>query len=220
MSKILDIIDGNLACEWQKWWKKRFQHYVAAAGLIDNKKKRVVLLHLSGPAGQEIFDAPSDTGDDYESAILNLDSYFMPKKNLIYKRYDFLIAMQNSAETIDAYVTRQQLITKSCDYGGFEEEIIRDHVVMNCVSSRLRRLLLREKDLSLLNFSKQLRGQRNYQIIRHQKWKAFSNIMTVCYKEIINSSNVNEVNRAVLNLFTKRFRAYKKNKNTSQAKTH
>ena len=57
--------------------------------------------------------------------------------------------MQNSAETIDAYVTRQRLITKSCNYGGFEEEIIRDHVVMNYVSSHLRRLLLREKDLSL-----------------------------------------------------------------------
>ena len=149
MLKILGIIDGNLACEWEKWWKKRFQYYVAAAGLIDNKQKRVVLLHLSGPAAQEIFDALSDTGDNYESAIPSLDSYFMQKKNLICKSYDFSIAMQNSAETIDTYVTRQRLITKSCDYGGFEEEIIRDHVVMNCVSSHLRRLLLREKDLSL-----------------------------------------------------------------------
>ena len=45
MSKILDIpaaeafdcnTDGNLASEWEKW-KKRFRHYVAAAGLSDNK---------------------------------------------------------------------------------------------------------------------------------------------------------------------------------------
>ena len=34
--------------------------------------------------------------------------------------------------------------------------------------------------------------------------------MTVCYKEIINSSSVNEVIRALLNFFTKRFRAHKK----------
>ena len=48
MSKILDIpaveafncnTDGNLASEWQKW-KKRFQCYVAAAGLSDDKQKR------------------------------------------------------------------------------------------------------------------------------------------------------------------------------------
>ena len=67
MSKILDIpaveafncnTDGNLVSEWEKW-KKRSQYYVAAAGLSDNKQKRAVLLHLTGPAGQEIFDALS-----------------------------------------------------------------------------------------------------------------------------------------------------------------
>ena len=105
----------------------------------------------------------------------------MPKKSLIYERYKFLSATQNSAEAIDAYVTRLRLLTKSCGYGSFEEEIIRDHVVMSCVSSRLRRHLLREKDLSLslLKFSKQLREQWNYQIIGHKKWKALSNMITV-----------------------------------------
>ena len=48
MSKILDIpaveafncnTDGNVASEWEKW-KKRFQYYVAAAGLSDDKQKR------------------------------------------------------------------------------------------------------------------------------------------------------------------------------------
>ena len=48
----------------------------------------------------------------------------MPKKNLIYERYNFLSARQKSAKYIDAYVTRLRLLTKSCDYGGFEEEMI------------------------------------------------------------------------------------------------
>ena len=155
MSKILDIptveafncnTDGNLNSEWEKW--KRFQYYVAAAGLSDNKQKRAILLHLIGPAGQENFDTLFDTGDNYESAIASLDSYFMPK-NLIYRCYNFLSARQNSAENIDAYITGLQLLTKSCDYGGFKEEMISDHVVMSCVLSRLRQRLLQEKDLSL-----------------------------------------------------------------------
>ena len=67
MSKILEIlavvafncnIDGNLAFEWEKW-KKRFQYYVAAAGMSDNKEKRAVLLNLIGPARQEIFNTLS-----------------------------------------------------------------------------------------------------------------------------------------------------------------
>ena len=186
MSKILDIpaveafncnTDGNLASEWEKW-KKGFQYYVGAAGPSDNKQKQAVLLPLIGPAGQETFDTLSDTGDHYESAIVSLDSYFMPKKNLIYERYNFLSAKQNSAETIDAYVTHLQLLTKPCDYGGFEGEMIRDHVVMSCVLSHLRRRLLREKDLSLELLHKITR-KWNYQIVRHQKWKAFSNMMTV-----------------------------------------
>ena len=131
MSKILDIptveafscnTDGNLASEWKKW--KRFQYCVAAAGLSDNKQKRAVLLNLIGPARQEIFDTRSDTGDNYESVIKSLHRYFMPKKNLIYERYNFLSVRQKSAKYIDAYVTRLRLPTKSCDYGGFEEEMI------------------------------------------------------------------------------------------------
>ena len=116
---------------------------------IINRNGRYYALHLIGSAGQEIFDILSVTGENYESAIANLDSYFMPKRSLIYERYNFLSARQKSAETIDVYLTRVRLLTKSCDYGGFKKEMIRDHVVMSCVSSRLRRHLLWEKDLSL-----------------------------------------------------------------------
>ena len=105
------------------------------------------MLHLIVSAWQEIFGTLSDTGENYESAIESLDSYFMPKKNLIYESYNFLSAMQNSAETIDAYFL--WLLPKSSYYGGFEEDKIRDPVVMSCVSFRLLRRLLLENDLSL-----------------------------------------------------------------------
>ena len=71
--------DGNLASQLEKW-KKRFQCYIATSGLSDNKQKQAALLLLIGPPGQEIFDTLSDTGDNYESAIVDLDSYFMPKR--------------------------------------------------------------------------------------------------------------------------------------------
>ena len=129
MSKMLDIdaveafrcsADGNLVSEWEKW-KKRFQYYVFVAGLSYKKQKRAVLQHLVGPAGHEIFDTLSNIGDNCKSSTTSLDSYFMPKKNLIYKCYNFLSTRQNSAEIIDAYLMHLQLLTKSCDYGIFEE---------------------------------------------------------------------------------------------------
>ena len=66
-----------------------------------------------------------------ESAIASLDGYFMPKKNLLYEYYNFLSARQNSAKTINAFITHLQLLKKSCDYGAFEVGIIRDYVVMS-----------------------------------------------------------------------------------------
>ena len=128
---------------------KTFQCYVAAAGLSDNKQKQAVLLHSISPAGQEIFDTLFDTGGNYEWTIASLDNYFMPMNNLIYELHNFLIARHNSAETIDVYVTRLRLLTKSCDNDSFKEEMIRDHVGMSCVSFHLRRYLLRDNDLSL-----------------------------------------------------------------------
>ena len=102
------------------------------------------------------------------------------QRGICMKAINFLSARQNSAETIDAYFMRLQLLTISCDYGGVEEEMIRNHVVMSCVLSRLRRCILQQKDLSLslslslsllnlnlnlnLNLSKELREQWNYQI--------------------------------------------------------
>ena len=128
---------------------KTFQYYVAAARLSDNKQKQAVLLDSISPAGKEIFDILFDTEGNYEWAIASLDNYFMPMNNLIYERHNFLIARQNSAETIDVYVTRLRLLTKPWDYDSFKEEMIRNHVGMSCVSFRLRRYLLRENNLSL-----------------------------------------------------------------------
>ena len=79
----------------------------------------------------------------------SLDSCFMPKKSFSYKRYNVLSAKQNSVKIIDAYVTLLRHLTKYYDYSSFEDEVIRDHVVMSCVSSRLRWRLLWEKNLSL-----------------------------------------------------------------------
>ena len=67
---------GNFVSERGKW-EKRF----AAGGLSDNKYKWTKLVHLIGPAGHKVFYSLYDTGDNYESAITNLDICFMTNKN-------------------------------------------------------------------------------------------------------------------------------------------
>ena len=159
--------DGNLASECQKW-KKRLQYYVATAGLSDNKQKQTTLLYLIGPAGNFQHCPWFRRQLNSESAIASLDIYFMPKKNLIYECYYFF-----KCQPKVLMLMHLGLLTKSCDYGGFEEETITNHTVMSCNSSRLHQKDLSVgkgslcaycgKRISLLNFSKQLHRQWNYQ---------------------------------------------------------
>ncbi len=50
---------------------------------------------------------------------------------------------------MDAYVTRLKRLVKTCDYGTLSAVMIRDQVWEKCHSTRLRRRLLREEDLTL-----------------------------------------------------------------------
>ena len=68
----------------QRWksWKRRFEIYVAALNINDDKQKRAVLLYQAGQATQEIFDTIPETGDDFATAMEKLDNYFTPKKKV------------------------------------------------------------------------------------------------------------------------------------------
>ena len=68
----------------QRWktWKRRFETYLVAVNVTDDKQKLALLLYQAGQETQEIFETFTDTGDDYKTAIEKLDQYFMPKKNV------------------------------------------------------------------------------------------------------------------------------------------
>ena len=151
-------------------------------------KKRAVLPHLIGPAGQEIFDTLSDTGDNYEWAIASLDSYFMPKINLIYERYNFLSPRQNSAEIIDFLQNLVTMVVSKRKWLGITLWWAAFRLVCGGVSCRRR--------ISLLNISKQFPGQWNWQIIRHQKWRQRDDSINAIKRLAIDKEdNSNDRNR-------------------------
>ena len=156
MAKVLDIPavppfsvedTATLSQRWRKW-KKSFEYYLTASGVTDKKQQRALLLHLAGRGVQEIFETLDDTGEDYETAVGKLCAYFEPKKNIPFERHIFRQASQEPTETVDAFVTRLKTLVKTCEYDK-ETEMIRDQVIDKCNSSRLRRRLLRESDITL-----------------------------------------------------------------------
>ena len=136
----------------QLWsvWKKRFETYLAALTITDNRQKRALLLYQAGQETQEIFETFQDRGepDNYDHAIDKLDAYFSPKKDIDYEIFHFRQAKQLTDETVDQFCLHLRKLAVSCDFYDTEKEI-KAPVIQNCLSKRLRRVALREDTLSL-----------------------------------------------------------------------
>lgn len=134
----------------QRWksWMKRFQTYVAALDIKEDKQKRALLLYQAGEATQEIFETLEGTGKDYKTAKEKLDEYFSPKKNVDYEIFQFRKATQQPNETVDQFVTRLRKLAATCEFHDVSREI-KSAVIQNCLSKRLRRYVLREDTLKL-----------------------------------------------------------------------
>lgn len=134
----------------QRWktWSKRFETYLVALNITEDKQKRALLLYQAGQATQEIFETLQDTGDTYEAAKTKLDSHFAPKKNVDYEIFQFRQAAQKPGETVDQFSTRLRKLAATCEFHDSEKEI-KSAIILNCLSKRLRRFALREENLTL-----------------------------------------------------------------------
>jgi len=83
------------------------------------------------------------------SALKALETYFLPKRNVVYERYVFNSCVQSSEETVDCYVNRLRKLASSCQFGTLTDELIRDKLVIGIQDKSTKARLLREKDLSL-----------------------------------------------------------------------
>ena len=103
---------------------------------------------MAGREVQDISEIFTNQGTSYAQAAAKLSEYLQPKKNISYERHVFHKAKQNQDETIDNYIVRLSNLAISCEFGD-KNEMIRDQIVNSCASSKLRKNLLREKDLTL-----------------------------------------------------------------------
>ena len=58
---------SSLGQPWNRWISQ-FELYVLASGVSDDAQKRALLLHMSGPDVQDIFNTLSDSTGTYDSA--------------------------------------------------------------------------------------------------------------------------------------------------------
>lgn len=92
---------------------------------------------------QDIFFTLEEEGGDnsYVKAVTTLNKYFITKVNTPYERYQFRSTKQEHSETVEQYVARLRQKAVHCEFENTDEQI-RDQVIENCRSSKLRTKLL------------------------------------------------------------------------------
>lgn len=72
-----------------------------------------------------------------------------PQTNITMERHKFNTRNQKSGESIEAYVSDLRNKARSCKFDALADELIRDRLVCGINNDAVRRLLLRESDLTL-----------------------------------------------------------------------
>ena len=128
-----------------------FKIYSIASGLATkaDEVQRATLLHCLGLAVQRIFNTLPGVHEKYEDVQTALNGYFAPRRNVVAERHKIRSQAQGPGEPINPYLTALRELAKSCDFGVFEEEMIRDQIVEKCHSTTLRQKLLQQENLDL-----------------------------------------------------------------------
>ena len=115
--------------------------YVAGQIITGSARKHSLLLHLAGPATQDLFETLTEqthaVEDRFEGTIKMIDDNFTTARNTPFERHCFRQMAPNSGETADQFVARLRLQAQHCDFTDFEGQI-RDWLVEKIGPVQLR----------------------------------------------------------------------------------
>lgn len=180
-----------------------FETMTRAARIDDDEWKKDLLLHFAGQTVQQLFDTLPELPDNtlrgplvnverytpnmtcYGEAKAKLDAFFLPKGNATYERHVLRQMKQNTGESIDAFTVRLRIQAERCDFEDKVEENIKDQVIQSCLSSAMRRGLLKRGDASLEEI---LKIAKIYETLQLQE-----KLYTAGPEQKVVSNNVNKI---------------------------
>lgn len=161
------LYEENCGHEWRNWYRS-FEWYLKANHIDNDEDKFAKLMHLAGRKVQEVYETlpippsvnqqacgPLASGfvphlTEYELAIAKLNEFFEPKKNATYERHMFRLIKQERGEKIGIFAMRLRTQADKCDFGNTCDDNIKDQIIEKCLSTKLRRELLKLGDTAKL----------------------------------------------------------------------
>ena len=146
------ILDISGIANHEAWnrYKDHLNLYFTASELTDKKRKHAILLYTGGEELRKIHSTLGDTGENYDTAITELDKYFCARVNLTVERHSFRAIVQEPGESIKSFATRLREAAASCKFDEYTmDEACLDQIIEKTSSTKLRRKLLTEDELTM-----------------------------------------------------------------------
>ena len=155
--------------EWPEW-STEFRRFRTAGKLHleDGEIQRDTLVYCMGQEAEKIYRTLTfdKEGDSVDCLMQKFTNYFIPQRNIIYERSQFLERKQKENETIEEFYRVLKDLVRFCNYGIEEESIIRDRFAVGLIDQKLKEKLQLIHDLTL---KKALETARQHKLVKNQK---------------------------------------------------
>ncbi|KAK8786159.1 hypothetical protein V5799_007476 [Amblyomma americanum] len=128
---------------------ERFELYVLANDVAEGKKL-AVFLTVVGPRVYEVLKnllvPNSPASKTYDEVTALLKTHYSPRKAVIAERCRFNRRLQLEQETVAEFIVQLKHLARTCEFGKFLDEALRDRLVagLHCVDTQ-RELVAAEK---------------------------------------------------------------------------
>ena len=132
-------------------WKRTFNGFITSIDTtVQTVNKLDILVNYVSP---DVYEYISEC-NDFESAMVVLESMYNVPKNEIFARHLLATRRQHVGETLDGYLNALKLLAKDCQFKAvtaqvYKQEMIRDAFINGIHSQHIRQRLLESNELTL-----------------------------------------------------------------------
>lgn len=148
------VLQGSKSANSWKLWIQHYRWFEVATGMSNKSQEIQVATFMTsiGTDAVEIFNTFGCTEDQLANlqTIKQLfQTYFTPKMNPTYERYQLNRMVQEDGESFDEFLTKIKAQSAKCELGAFHDTLLTDKIIIGIRSETTREKLLAEENPTL-----------------------------------------------------------------------